>query len=138
MSQTATMVQKTMKNEVYTLFLEANVGATGAVTKVTSNGVSKLGSIEKVATGKYNVYWDLPAQVNLGAPSAVVVNAASASGDLYSSQVLSTFTSYNNEPASGFSFQVFRVSGSTEAAPVNPPNGSKLLITGIASTSPVF
>ena len=135
----ATSVQHIMKMDTVTLTAEATVAnGSGGVTLNTRNGVSKTATIEKQGTGKYAIYWDVPAQVTLGVPQVAVINAASGSGDLYSVQVLSKFTNYNSSPVAGISFQVFQTSGSTEAAPVNPPQNAILVATVVASTSPVF
>lgn len=133
-----TSVQHIFKLDTVTLTAKASIGSVGAPSLVVAEGVSKTAAVERQDTGKYAIYWDVPAQVTLGAPQVAILNPASGSGDLYSVQLLSTFESYNSAPCAGVSLQVFRLSGSTEATPADPPNGAALLATVIASTSPVF
>ena len=135
----ATSIQHIYKQESVTLTAEAQVAnGSGGITLLTSDGQSKLAYMEKTGTGKYLVFWELPVQTTLGSPCINVMNAASGAGDLYSVQILSKEASWNGNAGIGYQFQVYHLSGSTQAQPENPPQGAKLLAHILASTSPVF
>jgi hypothetical protein len=157
-AQSATTVQKTLKEEATTYYASVAIGNDGTGSLITADGASKgviavLSPANGLGSGEYTLLF--PTQYQwLGAPAVACTNANqgddSGAGQLYvgyseklpSVQLSSSFgievVGIGDTPVGVVRVITYQLSGSTEPAPTNLPSGSRIDITIAGTKSPVW
>lgn len=151
----ATTVQKTLKEEATTYYAKLAIGADGTGSLVTADGASK-GVVTTISpgdgspAGEYVFVFENQKQW-LGAPSVAIVSG-SGPGDTgadYTYSVIGTYVDVDlsglfpelDSPVAAVGIKTYEISGSGTANTLNvldPPSGSFILLTIAGTKSPVF
>lgn len=157
-AQSATTVQKNLKQEATTYYASIAIGNNGTGSLVTADGASKgvvaiLSPANGLGTGEYTILF--PEQkLWLGAPAITCINANqgndNGAGQLFvgysekspSVQLSSSFgfdiIGVGDTPVGIVRVITYQLSGSTEPAPTNLPSGSRIDVTIDGTKSPVW